>query len=68
MPNRGVSQHEPPTGRSSACELTVRFGTDIIRTALGNGPTRPGGMVVLGPPIDTRQLTVDTFVLGASLT
>ncbi|MEU2931117.1 hypothetical protein ABZ636_39980 [Streptomyces sp. NPDC007251] len=40
----------------------------MIRTALGNGPTRPGGVVVLGPPIDTRQLTVDTFVLGASLT
>lgn len=39
----------------------------MIRTALGNGPTRPG-VVVLGPPIATRQLTVDTFVLGASLT
>lgn len=47
--------------------LAARFGADMIRTALDNGLAMSGGVVVLGEPIDTREITVDTFVLGASL-
>lgn len=46
--------------------LATRFGADMIHLALDNGLTKPGGAVILGEPIDTRMITVDTLVLGAS--
>jgi polyhydroxyalkanoate synthase subunit PhaC len=46
--------------------VTTRFGRDTIETALGNALTKPGGVSILGVPIDIRQITVDTYVLGGS--
>ncbi|MFT4008811.1 MAG: alpha/beta fold hydrolase [Nocardioidaceae bacterium] len=46
--------------------MAARFGEDMIRTGLSNGLTKPGGVTVLGQPLDTRKITVDTYVLGAS--
>ena len=46
--------------------MTTRFGRDTIETALGNALTKPGGVSILGVPIDSRQITVDTYVLGGS--
>ena len=46
--------------------MTTRFGRDTIETALGNALTKPGGISILGVPIDSRQITVDSYVLGGS--
>ena len=46
--------------------IATSLGRDMIETALGNALTKPGGVSILGVPIDTRQITVDTYVLGAS--
>jgi polyhydroxyalkanoate synthase len=46
--------------------MTTGFGRDTIETALDNSLIKPGGVSILGVPIDTRQITVDTYVLGGS--
>ena len=46
--------------------MTTRFGRDMIETALDNRLAKPGGIEILGVPIDTRQITVDTYVLAGS--
>ncbi|WP_158296659.1 PHA/PHB synthase family protein [Nocardioides albidus] len=51
---------------SDQTNMTAQFGSDMIGTALANGLTKPGGVTILGQPLDTRQITVDTYVLGAS--
>jgi polyhydroxyalkanoate synthase len=38
----------------------------IWNIAVQNSLTRPGGVIVGGVPIDPSQITVDTYVLGAS--
>jgi polyhydroxyalkanoate synthase len=46
--------------------MTVQFGRDLLDITLDNAFTKPGAMRVLGQPISLRDVTVDTFVLGAS--
>ena len=46
--------------------ITTRFGRDTIEAALDNALAKPGEVSILGVPIDTRQITVDTYVLGGS--
>ena len=46
--------------------MATKFGGQMMRAALENSLTRPGGVIVGGVPIDPSQITVDTYVLGAS--
>src|ERR1700689_5705017 len=44
----------------------TKSGGQMMQAALENSLTRPGGVIVGGVPIDPSQITVDTYVLGAS--
>ena len=46
--------------------MATKFGGQMMQAALENSLTRPGGVTVGGVPIDPSQITVDTYVLGAS--
>ena len=46
--------------------MATKFGGQMMQAALENSLTRPGGVIVGGVPIDPSQITVDTYVLGAS--
>jgi polyhydroxyalkanoate synthase subunit PhaC len=46
--------------------LPVQFGREMLEIVLTNGFTTPGGVRVLGRPIDLREVTVDTYLVGAS--
>ncbi|WP_158296582.1 PHA/PHB synthase family protein [Nocardioides albidus] len=46
--------------------LATRFGVDMIEATATNALVRPGATTVLGVPLDLRDITVDTYVLGAS--
>jgi len=46
--------------------MATKFGGQMMQAALENRLTRPGGVIVGGVPIDPSQITVDTYVLGAS--
>lgn len=46
--------------------LTVRLGRDLTSLQLNNSFATPGALTVLGVPVDLRELTVATYLLGAS--
>ncbi|HME64304.1 MAG TPA: hypothetical protein VKG61_05360, partial [Streptosporangiaceae bacterium] len=46
--------------------MATKFGGQMMQAALENRLTRPGGVIIGGVPIDPSQITVDTYVLGAS--
>ena len=46
--------------------MATKYGGQMMQAALENSLTRPGGLTVGGVPIEPSQITVDTYVLGAS--
>jgi polyhydroxyalkanoate synthase len=46
--------------------MATKFGGQMMYVALENSLTHPGGVSVAGVAIDPAQITVDTYVLGAS--
>ena len=44
--------------------MADKFGGHMMQAALENTLTRPGGVSILGVPIDPPQITVDTYVLA----
>ncbi|MCW2855535.1 MAG: hypothetical protein JWR52_1150 [Marmoricola sp.] len=46
--------------------MSVQFGADFIRNSLNNTMAKPGGVEILGAPIDLTKIKVDTYVLGGS--
>ncbi|MGV0768440.1 PHA/PHB synthase family protein [Mycobacterium syngnathidarum] len=46
--------------------LALAFGTQLVDITLTNAWAKPGGVRVLGESLDPGQITVDTYILGAS--
>jgi polyhydroxyalkanoate synthase len=46
--------------------MATKFGGQMMYIALENSLTRAGKVKIAGVPIDPAQITVDTYVLGAS--
>lgn len=46
--------------------LALVFGTQLVDITLGNAWAKPGGVQVLGTSLDPGEITVDTYILGAS--
>ena len=46
--------------------LATKYGGQVMELALDNSLTRTGAATILGAPVDTRQITVDTYILAAS--
>src|SRR6202167_1856898 len=46
--------------------MATKISGQMMQAALENSLTRPGGVIIGGVPIDPAQITVDTYVLGAS--
>ena len=46
--------------------LTARLGRDLTGLQLNNSFATPGALKVLGVPVDLRELTAATYLLGAS--
>lgn len=46
--------------------LTAALGRDLIEILLDNGFTKPGTIRIAGRPIDLSEVTIATYILGAS--
>ena len=44
--------------------LAAGLHRDFVRTALDNSLTRPGGVEVLGTPIDLQAITIDSYTIA----
>lgn len=46
--------------------MAIAYGTQMLELALDNGLMKPGAVTILGHPIDTHKITIDTYILAAS--
>lgn len=51
---------------SDQTNIALAFGVQLLEITLANAWAKPGGVRILGQSLDPRQITVDTYVLGAS--